>query len=297
MDRTVEAYLGYLAYERGLSVRTRNAYGTDLAAFADFLAGPNGPSPDWGAVRTQDILHFLEAGKQAKLADATRARRLVSIKGFFAYLKNENRITTDPAAVVSQPRRARVLPHATGVEAVARMLEMPPADTRDGMRDRAILELLYGCGLRVSELATLPIDAIRFDEATVRVRGKGSKVRLVPLGSRAEAAVHRYLDAARGLYKPTAGEPTLFLGAKGGPISCKIVWKIVKENAILAGVSPAASPHWLRHSFATHLLAGEAPIRVIQELLGHADIATTQIYTHVDAGRLASVVKSFHPRG
>lgn len=296
MDRAVEAYLGFLAYERGLSVRTRDAYANDLSAFAEFLSG-EGNAVDWGKVRTQDILRFLEAGKKAKLSDATRARRLVSIKGFFAYLKTENRIDTDPAAVVTQPRRARVLPHAIGVEAVARMLEMPPADTRDGIRDRAMLELLYGCGLRVSELSTLPIDAIRFDEATVRVRGKGSKVRLIPLGSRAEAAIRRYLDTARDLYKPAPGEPSLFLGAKGGQISRKVVWKIVKDNAVLAGIPSAASPHWLRHSFATHLLAGEAPIRVIQELLGHADIATTQIYTHVDAGRLASVVKSFHPRG
>lgn len=295
MDRAVEAYLGYLAYERGLAVRTRNAYANDLAAFAEFLAAPGG-NPVWECVRTQDILRFLEAGKKGGLAEGTRARRLVSIKGFFAYLKTENRIGSDPAAVISQPRRARVLPHVIGIEAVARMLEMPPADTRDGIRDRAILELLYGCGLRVSELATLPTDAIQFDEATVRVRGKGSKVRLVPLGSRAESAIRRYLDAARALYKPKQGEPMLFLGAKGGPIPTKVVWKIVKENAVLAGVSQAASPHWLRHSFATHLLAGEAPIRVIQELLGHADISTTQIYTHVDAGRLASVVKTFHPR-
>lgn len=291
----VRAFLGFLAYERGLSPRTRAAYANDVAAFAAFLA-PGGGEPDWRAVRSRDVVRFLGEGRRAGLAETTRARRLVALKGFFAFLRSEGRIAADPAASVAQPRRSRILPHALSPEAVERFFAPAVGEKREAVRDRAILELLYGCGLRASELAEMPLDAVRFEDALVRVLGKGSKVRLVPLGSKAENALRTYLNEGRPAFDPAPGESRLFLGRGGRGLSRQSVWKIVKARAAEAGLPPDVSPHWLRHTFATHLMANDAPVRAIQEMLGHADIGTTQIYTHVDADRLASVVKQFHPR-
>lgn len=292
-DPAVRGFLGFLAYERGLSARTRAAYANDLAALARFLGGD---PPDWRAVRGSDLVRFFADCRARGLAETTRARRLVAAKGFFAWLRTEGRIEADPAAAVDQPRRARILPHALPQDATERFFAAAAGDGKASLRDRAILELLYGCGLRASELAELTLDAVRFEEALVRVTGKGSKTRLVPLGSKAEAALHAYLDGARASFGPAAGEPRLFLGRGGRGLSRQSVWKIVKARAAEAGLPRDVSPHWLRHTFATHLLSNGAPVRAIQEMLGHADIGTTQIYTHVDAGRLAAVVKSFHPR-
>ena len=292
-DPAVRAFLGFLAYDRGLSPRTRAAYAGDLAALARFLGGE---PVDWRAVRGPDLVRFLGRCRADGLAAATRARRLVSLKSFFAYLRAEGRIGSDPAAAVVQPRRARILPHALSKDATAKLFAPAPGGSKEALRDRAILELLYGCGLRAGELAALPLDAVRFDEALVRVLGKGSKVRIVPLGSKAEEALRAYLAGARPAFGPAPGEPRVFLGRGGRGLSRQSVWKIVKARAVEAGLAPGVSPHWLRHTFATHLLSNEAPVRAIQEMLGHADIGTTQIYTHVDAERLASVVKAFHPR-
>lgn len=292
----VRSFLGFLAYERGLSPRTRAAYANDLAAFAAFLR-PDGAEPDWRAVRGPDLVRFLGKCRADGLAETTRARRLVALKGFFGYLRAEGRIAADPAAAVAQPRRARVLPHALPREATERFFAPAAGDEKEALRDRAILELLYGCGLRASELAEMPLDAVRFEEALVRVVGKGSKTRLVPLGTKAEEALRAYLGEARSKFGPAPGEPRLFVGRGGRGLSRQSVWKIVKARAAEAGLPPGVSPHWLRHTFATHLLSNGAPVRAIQEMLGHADIGTTQIYTHVDAGRLSAVVKKFHPRG
>ena len=292
----LDAYLGFLAYERGLSARTRAAYANDLRALARFLDPARG-APDWRRVRTADLRAFLEEGRRSRLAESTRARRLVAVKGFFAHLKDEGFAASDPAATLVQARRSRVLPHALGREAAERFLAASGPATPAALRDRAMMELLYGCGLRASELVGLTVDAVRFDEALVRVRGKGAKVRLVPLGSAAEAALRDYLRDARAAFHPAPGEAALFLGPRGRALSRGTLWRHVKARALAAGLPPGVSPHWLRHTFATHLLSGGAPIRAIQEMLGHADIGTTQIYTHVDAGRLASTVRAFHPRG
>jgi len=292
----IGAYLGFLAYERGLSPRTRAAYANDLAALARFLA-PSGGAPDWRRVRTEDLRAFLEAGRREGLAESTRARRLVATKGFFAHLKDDGHIASDPAATLVQGRRTRVLPHALPREAAERFLAVSGPATPATLRDRAMMELLYGCGLRASELVSLTTDSVRFEEGLVRVRGKGSKVRLVPLGSQAEAALRAYLAEARATFHPAPGEGALFLGPRGRALSRATLWRHVKARAVAAGLPPDVSPHWLRHTFATHLLSGGAPIRAIQEMLGHADIGTTQIYTHVDTDRLASTVRSFHPRG
>ncbi len=290
-------WTGFLAYERGLSPRTRAAYATDGSGFARFVRiDPGAPAAAWSRVRTEDVRRYLRRSGKEGLAATTRARRLVAVKSFFAYLKSEGAIPADPAAVVVQARRSIVLPHAITREDAERFLSLSGPATPDNVRDRALTEILYGCGLRASEVVGLTLDSVRFDEGLVRVRGKGAKVRLVPLGSRAEEAIRRYLSDSRPSYRPVPGEAALFLGPRGRAISRPTLWRIVKRRARMAGLPKEVSPHWLRHSFATHLLAGGAPIRAIQEMLGHADIGTTQVYTHVDARRLASVVEKFHPR-
>lgn len=299
MPQEISQFIDMLAFERGLSEKTRSAYESDLTQFARFLVrcgGPHAAGPSFRDATADQILGFQEEGRQAGLAESTLARRLVAVKVFFAHLRAEGLVPLDVAAPISAGRRSRTLPHVIGEPEVARLLAAPSADTRDGIRDRAILELFYACGLRVSELAELPLDALRFDEALVRCRGKGGKVRIVPLGASAEAALKRYLAEARPKYRPDSAETAVFLNPRGAGISRIGVWGIVKRNACKAGLGEAVSPHWLRHSFATHLLEHGPPIRAIQEMLGHADIGTTQIYTHVDARRLHGAHAQFHPR-
>lgn len=293
----VGSWLGFLAYERGLSPRTRKAYAADVADFARAARiDPAAPAAAWGRVRTRAIRAWLDRARRDGLAATTRARRLVAVKSFFAWLRAEDEIPADPAAILKQARRTAVLPHSVSREEADRFLALSGPATKENLRDRALTEVLYGCGLRASEAVGLTLDSVRFEEGLVRVRGKGSKVRLVPLGSRAEEALRRYLADARPAFRPAPGEAALFLGPRGRALSRSTLWRVVKTRARTAGLPEDVSPHWLRHSFATHLLAGGAPIRAIQEMLGHADIGTTQVYTHVDAGRLASVVRKFHPR-
>ena len=299
MSQEISQFIDFLAFERGLADKTRSAYESDLTQFARFLVRcgvAQDGRPSFRETTADHILGFQEEGRQAGLAESTLARRLVAVKVFFAYLRAEDLVSVDVAAPISAGRRSRTLPHVIGEAEVARLLAAPSADTRDGLRDRAILELFYASGLRVSELAELTRDSLRFEEALVRCRGKGSKVRVVPLGASAEAALKRYLAESRPKYRPAPLEPAVFLNPRGAGLSRVGVWGIVKRNACKAGLGEAISPHWLRHSFATHLLANGAPIRAIQEMLGHADIGTTQIYTHVDARRLHGVHAQFHPR-
>lgn len=295
MTSLINPFVDYLAFERGLSKHTRTAYASDLARFADFLARRY-THFDASAVTTDDILSFQEMEQRAGLADATLARRLVSIKGFFAYLRAENIIAVDVAHAIGARRQGRTLPHVLSQDQVEALLNAPSLTTRDGIRDRAMLELFYACGLRVSEVAGLPLDGLRFDEAFVRCLGKGSKVRLVPMGSTAEAALKHYLAASRPKFVPRSDEQHVFLNPRGAGLSRVGVWGILKRHAKQAGLGDAVSPHWLRHSFATHMLGNGAPIRIIQEMLGHANIGTTQIYTHVDSARLRDIHERFHPR-
>jgi integrase/recombinase XerD len=293
----VGGWLGFLAYERGLSPRTRSAYASDVADFARHARiDPAAPASAWARVRTPAIRAWLERARRDRLAATTRARRLVAVKSFFAWLRAEGEIPADPAAIIVQARRSVVLPHSISQEDAERFLALSGPATKENVRDRALMEILYDCGLRASEVVGLTLDSVRFGEGLVRVRGKGGKTRLVPLGSRAEEALKAYLADSRPAFRPAPGEAALFVGPRGRAISRPTLWRIVKRRAAMARLPKEVSPHWLRHSFATHLLAGGAPIRAIQEMLGHADIGTTQVYTHVDAGRLASVVRKFHPR-
>lgn len=297
-DGAVRAFLDHLAWERGLSPNTLAAYGNDLARLSAYLRrARSGAVTDWSSVTTADLRGFFESETgEGRFSAATRSRRLAALKGFFAFLREEGRIPENPAASLSMPRKPRNLPHSLTEGEVATLVESPPDSTPEGMRDRALLELVYGCGLRVGEAAGMTLDALKFDAGLVRVLGKGSKVRHVPLGSKAEAALRRYLAEGRPKFGPDPGEDALFLGPRGRPLGRHAIWAMLKKRAAACGVDGAVSPHWLRHSFATHMLQRGAPVRVIQELLGHADISTTQIYTHTDAARLASAVRSFHPR-
>lgn len=299
MSSEISQFIDFLAFERGLSEHTRSAYESDLTQFAAYLVkrgGLHASRPSYRDVTTEDILSFQEEGGKRGFAASTSARKLVAIKVFFAYLRSEELIPKDVADAITAGRRGRNLPHVLSEAAVVKLLEAPSAVTRDGLRDRAMLELFYACGLRVSEISELKLDALRFDEALVRCLGKGSKVRLVPLGSRAETAVKSYIAESRPKYNPDPTDATVFLNRSGSGFSREGIWSLVKRYSKKAGLGDAVSPHWLRHSFATHLLGNGAPVRVIQEMLGHADIGTTQIYTHVDSGRLRGVHGRFHPR-
>lgn len=297
-DEAVSAYLDWLALERGLSKNTVSAYENDLRRLAAFLKLPPGDNPDrWNAVSAPDLEAFLAAEDANNgFSAATRARRVAAMRGFFSFLKTEGFRKDDPASMLTLPRKPRNLPHSLSERQIATLLEAPSTATPEGVRDRAVLELVYGCGLRASEAASMTLDSIKFDAGLVRVVGKGSKTRHVPLGSKAEAALKAYIEGSRKHFAPSSLESALFVGRGGKPLDRRAVWKIMKKRAAEAGVPAAASPHWLRHSFATHLLEHGAPVRVIQELLGHADISTTQIYTHTDRSRLSAVVAAAHPR-
>lgn len=296
-ESKLERFLGFLAFERMLSPKTREAYRGDLVAFLSFLGRTPLDEPDWASVTQSDVIRFLDSARKDSLSEATRVRRLVSLRVFFAYLREEGVIGHDPVAALALPHRTRQLPHILTESEVERLVQIPPDSTAEGLRDRAILELLYGCGLRVSELAGLTADRIQFEESLIRVHGKGNKTRIVPLGSKAATALRRYLAEARPAFSPAEREACVFLGKRGKPLTRQAAWQIVKRHCAAAGLPGGVSPHWLRHSFATHLLEHEAPIRVIQEMLGHADISTTQIYTHLDRVRLEQTIRACHPRG
>ena len=296
-DRAVDAYLRHITIERGLSEHTVAAYRRDLASYVDFLAARGiDDAADVTAVEVSEFVRQLTAGR----ATSSVARHVASVRTFHQFALDEALTTTNPAADVSPPRLGQRLPKALTIDQVTRMLEAPDRDTPDGLRDAALLELLYGTGARVSEVCGLDVDdvtvALTDPDAGLRLLGKGNKERMVPLGSYARSAVDAYLVRARtGLARAGSGSPALLLNQRGGRLSRQSAWAAIKRAAAAAGITEEVSPHSLRHSFATHLLDGGADLRVVQTLLGHADIATTQIYTHVATDRLAQVVHSKHP--
>ena len=224
------------------------------------------------------------------------SRRLVAIKVFFAYLQSEGLLDRNVTEAMDSPRLWKVLPGVLSIKEVEILLRAPKGQNRTALRDRALLELLYATGFRVSEIATLTHEEIHFDTGYIRCTGKGSKVRIVPFGEKAQKTLLCYLERGRPLFEKPASGTYVFLTYRGTCFTRKGIWKLIKNYAKMAGLEKPVSPHTLRHSFASHLLANGAPLRVIQEMLGHADIATTQIYTHVDAGRLRKIHASYHPR-
>jgi integrase/recombinase XerD len=296
-DFRLEPFLDHLGFERGLAVRSVEAYRRDLERFLAFLVdrGVGGPEAVDGAMLRDYTFHLKDAG----LAATSIRRAQSALRTYFAFLLAEGVLLDDPTERLESPRVWRRLPDVLSREEVERVLDAPDPDHPLHWRDRAILELLYASGMRVSELVELPLTALDLEERIALVYGKGSKERLVPMGGPAARAVARYLaevrpalDRGRG-----RGRGRVFLNARGSPLSRQTVWTLVKDASRRAGVERRVSPHTLRHTFATHLLEGGADLAAVQELLGHADISTTQIYTHVDREYLREVHRKHHPRG
>ncbi|AKJ64290.1 site-specific tyrosine recombinase XerD [Kiritimatiella glycovorans] len=288
-----DQFLDYLTLELGASEQTRCAYGADLEALLDHLDRQGVSSLN--RVTREMLLDFLLAERERGLASASVSRRLVAIKMFFRYCRREGLLASDVTEVMDSPRLIRALPDVLTPEEVDRLLNAPDPEQPLGLRDIAILELFYASGLRVSELAGLRLTDLHLDEGYLRCTGKGRKERVVPAGRRAIDALRRYLGEVRPSLDP-GGAEAVFLTRQRHPFSRKGLWWMIRQHARTAGITKKISPHTLRHSFASHLLANGASLRVIQEMLGHADIATTQIYTHVDSSRLKSVHHQFHPR-
>ncbi|MDY0177305.1 MAG: site-specific tyrosine recombinase XerD [Lentisphaeria bacterium] len=294
MQNYLEEFSAYLLLERGLSANTLAAYKSDLEFFLDFLQRQG--LSDCKAVRRDHILDFLEEEKGQEKAISTIIRRLVAIRVFFRFLSREKILEANITEVMDSPRFWQLIPEFLSLGEVEALLHAFKGNDAFELRNRAMLELLYASGLRVSELTTLRLDGVDFAQAVLRVSGKGERERLVPFGKSAARSLQRYLERGRPLLDPEGLGLELFLSKSGKALTRARVWALVKEAALRAGLSKNIYPHMLRHSFATHLLANGADLRVIQEMLGHADIGTTQIYTHADSARLSRTHQRFHPR-
>jgi len=290
-------FLSYLELERGLSRNTLSAYRTDLLQYGEFLAGHDS---DVLAARPADVAEFLAElatgnGRPACSA-ATIHRKAACLRSFYKHLRRDELIGDDPTAALSAPRRAKKLPQVLNYSEVQKLLAAPRGDEPTTLRDRALLEVMYASGLRASETIGLEVGDLDLREGFLRARGKGAKERLVPLGGKAIAAVSVYLRSGRPKLVGERHEAKLFVNFRGGQLSRQGLYKIVQRNARAAGLAGQMSPHTLRHSFATHLLAGGCDLRAVQEMLGHADVSTTQMYTHLSGERLKEVYFQAHPR-
>lgn len=283
----VDEYLSYLSAEKGLAKNTILAYGSDIRAFLIHLAEHQ---QELNALEEPQIREYFQTLHDVNYASSSISRVFIALKMFFRFLKREGHIAFDPVCLMQQPKVWQLIPDVLSEAEMDRLLTAPDSTQPEGARDRAILELLYSSGLRVSELCALQIKDV--DDTTVKVFGKGSKERLVPINKPALAAIDHYL----GNFREENTLQYLFLGKKGRPISRQLVWKMVKEYAIKAGIKKTISPHTLRHSFATHMLDHGGDLRVIQEMLGHASIASTDRYTHISKSRLLNVFDLCHPR-
>ncbi|MEW5843320.1 MAG: site-specific tyrosine recombinase XerD [Bacteroidota bacterium] len=296
MEDFLKEYLSILRFEKNLSENTTNAYKNDLQKFLNFVQGKN--VTDYNQVTAGHIAKFFEQQKNNGIDSATTARYMSSIKGFFGYLEDNNYIEKNPTTTLSRVKKSRKLPAVLSFPEIERILNSPKTDDVAGLRDKAILETFYSSGLRVSELINLKVNDLYFADEVVRVFGKGSKERIVPMGSSAINWLKTYLTKSRPmLEKKNKSQNYVFLNKRGTKLSRMWIWKIVNHYAHEAGITKEIHPHTFRHSFATHLLEGGADLRAVQEMLGHADISTTQIYTHVDRNYIKQVHKDHHPRG
>jgi len=290
-----ERFADHLSLERGLSERTVRAYERDLRRLVVHLRTRNVVHP--AAMKATDLRTFVFALHAQGLAPSSIRRAVSAVRTWVRFLVDEGVLDHDPTDRIEVPRAWRALPDTLSVSDVERILDAVALDSRVGWRDAAILEVLYASGMRVSELTGLTLDALHLDDGLCKVMGKGSKERLVPLGSAAIRALRRYLDAVRPGLAQGNSQRAVFLNQRGGPLSRTSVWSVVKSTVSRAGLTQRVSPHTFRHSCATHLLEGGADLAVVQELLGHADISTTEIYTHVDREYLRAEHRRFHPRG
>jgi integrase/recombinase XerD len=301
VERAARGWLNHLDVERGVAANTLKSYRRDLARYAAYLAARGVTDP--AAITEAHVSDFLATIREGTaehppLAASSAARTLVAVRGFHKFLVLEGDLPTDPASAVSPPRPPSRLPKAISIEDVERLLDAASVgDTAASLRDRALLEVLYGCGARISEAVGLDVDDIDTEEGVVRLFGKGSKERIVPLGSYAVQALSAYLVRGRPTFAAKGkGTPAVFLNQRGSRLSRQSAWAVMRAAADRADLGGHLSPHTLRHSFATHLLDGGADVRVVQELLGHASVTTTQIYTLVTVQRLREVYAQSHPR-
>lgn len=294
VSAAISSFLTHILVEKGLSANTVSAYRRDLMKFSDFAQKRN---LSLAAVRSDELMDFLATLYRQRLESKSVARHLVSLRNFFRFAQTQELIPEDPSVNLESPKIRRSLPGYLRLEEVERLLAQPDGKTPFGMRDRAMLEVLYSAGLRVSELVGLRVSDLDTKIGCVRCIGKGDKERIVPIGKKALGMVERYLREARPkLLGKATGSPTLFVNRRGGALSRVGVWKILSGYGRRAGLRVALTPHMLRHSFATHLLERGADLRSVQLMLGHADISTTQIYTHVVEERLKQIYKAHHPR-
>lgn len=297
METFIRCFIQYLTMERGLSANTVKAYSTDLTALADFLQ-ENGIGR-WEQADRENLLDFLDFLRERGMETTSIARHLAAIRMFFRYLNMEKYLTQDPTMLMDSPKLWRILPdYLSLAEIDALLAAFPSGGDALEFRNRCMIHLLYASGLRVSELTSLKVQSVDFDNSILRVTGKGDKERIVPVAPGVLKLLSRYLRTARNeLIEAVPLVPFLFVSRRGRKLDRERVWAIIKEAAFRSGITKNIYPHSLRHSFASHLLANGADLRAIQEMLGHADIATTEIYTHVEKGHLASLHRKFHPRG
>lgn len=291
----VESFLNYLIVECGLSENTIKGYKGDLRNFSNYLRGKD-------ITRFEDlypkmIVGFIENEKQRGLSENSVSRSIVTVKMLYKYMFMEGMISVNPMSSINTIKLEKHLPEVLHYNAIEAMLQAPDCSNKLELRDKAILELMYATGARVSEVASIKVSWINFDYGFIRCQGKGSKQRIVPLGTEAANSIRKYLHEVRPLLlKIEEDEPLLFLSRTGKKLRRENIWSIVKKYAIKAGIRQNISPHTLRHSFATHLLEGGADLRSVQEMLGHSNISTTQVYTHIDKKYLKTIHQKFHPR-
>ncbi len=296
MESFLKEYLSFLKLERNLSGNTISSYKNDITSLLHYLSerGISDPSD----ITFSHLIEFFKTLSEVCLSNSTAARYFSSIKSFFKYLFEIKYIQENPIERLSSPKLAKNLPVVLTIEEIDSIITEPDAKNKLGLRDKALLELLYACGLRVSELINLKISDLFLKEEVIRVFGKGSKERIVPIGSSAITWIENYLLNSRPLLeKKSKSESILLLNNRATKLSRMGVWKIIDKHTKTAGIKKDVHPHTFRHSFATHLLEGGADLRAVQEMLGHADISTTQIYTHIDRDYIKQVHKDFHPRG
>ncbi|PID43599.1 MAG: recombinase XerD [Proteobacteria bacterium] len=291
----LELFLHQLSAERRLSTNSIAAYESDITIFLNFAAQQQITA--LADIRLETIHHFLEDSRNKKVSHRSNARRISALTAFFTFLKVNRHIHANPLATIDLPKSGRILPKALTINEVSRLLQPPRQATPLGTRNHTMLCLLYSTGLRVSELVALPLGSCNLTSGFLRVIGKGNKERLVPFGETAGEAINHYLNHARPLILKGKRSSDLFVTGRNRRMSRVRFWQIISETATASGIHKQISPHMLRHSFATHLLANGADLRAVQLMLGHADITTTQIYTHIDQDRLKSIHRSFHPRG
>jgi integrase/recombinase XerD len=296
-EHLVLDFLAYLEFERGLSRNTLEAYRSDLLQFGRFLERRSASATEATAVDVGDFLAELAEGNgRPPASPATIHRKTACLRSFYRHLRREGLRESDPTASISGPRRGRRLPKVLNRDEVAKLLGQPKGTAPTALRDRALLELMYACGLRASEAIGIEVRDIDMEDAVLRARGKGSKERVVPIGRAALEAVRIYLERGRPALVHGGLVAQLFVNFRGEPLTRQGLYKIVRRHAATAGLAERMSPHTLRHTFATHLLAGGCDLRSVQEMLGHADVATTQLYTHLSSARLKDVYFKAHPR-